>query len=160
MSQEIDDGTAGIQALGIFFEDLKKTVDQSSNMSGDVAQLLAQMLKRFSKTKDGPAWQKLEADAKFRDAWNQFDDIFCDVMIKFDEAQDAADAREKAGQEADPKLEAIQQRTKIEAQELKPLLDVLHPILPIVKIFTAKEVLQTVDITRIAQDMSPITANI
>jgi len=129
MEEIRDDGTAGVETLIKFMDNLRKTIDESSNLSADVAELLGQMLAGLSTSQDGPIWHELEADPKVRDAWEEFDSIFCDTMIQADTYQDAVEQRAREEREESEEEEAQWLSIRKRSREMKPYLDVLQPIL-------------------------------
>jgi len=120
MAETLDDGSGGVQALANFLDGLKGTIDRSSNLSVDVQKLLGAFLHEFEQSNDGPAWTKLQSNQEFVNTWKKFDDQFCDLMIKVDDAQEAIEsgASKDLGE------------AKQEAIALKPLIDAVKAGLP------------------------------
>ncbi len=87
------------------------------------------MKSEFEKSNAGVVGSKLEADEKFQQTWDKFDskidEKFNELMTKYDEAQLAAEAKAKIGEEKNLETEAALLGTKAVAEELKLLIDTL-----------------------------------
>ncbi|KAH6673060.1 hypothetical protein B0J14DRAFT_639034 [Halenospora varia] len=129
IKEKLDDGHVSVETLGTVLEDMSETIGQNANNSDDLKELLETMKSEFEKSNAGVVGAKLEADEKFQTTWNKFDakidEKFNELMTKYDDAEIAADAKVKAGEEKNAKIEAAMLGTKSVAEDLKLLVDTL-----------------------------------
>ena len=125
IKEKLDEGSTGIEALGKLLEGLEETISQNANVSEDIKVLFAAMKAEFDKSNAGVVGAKLESDEKFQKTWDKMEEKFNDLMLKYDDAQMAAEAKAKAGDHKVAETEAAMLATKAVAEELKILIDTL-----------------------------------
>ena len=125
IKEKFDEGSTGIEALGKLLEGLEETVGQNANVSEDIKVLFAAMKTEFDKSNAGVVGAKLESDEKFQKTWDKMEEKFNELMLKYDDAQIAAEAKAKAGDHKVAETEAAMLATKAVAEELKILIDTL-----------------------------------
>jgi hypothetical protein len=125
IKEKLDEGSTGIEALGKLLEGLEETMSQNANVSEDIKVLFAAMKTEFDKSNAGVVGAKLESDEKFQKTWDKMEEKFNELMLKYDDAQMAAEAKAKAGDHKVAETEAAMLATKAVAEELKILIDAL-----------------------------------
>jgi len=125
IKEKVDEGASGVDAIGKLLDGLGPVISSNSNITEDVKDLLETMKSEFERSNAGVVGVKLEADEKFAKTWEKLDDKFEELMIKYDDAQLAADAKAKAGEERSAETDAALLATKTLAEELKLLIDTL-----------------------------------
>jgi len=129
IKEKLDEGATSVEALGKFLESLGETISQNANITDDIKEMFETMKAEFEKSNAGVVGSKLESDEKFQQTWDKFDlkldEKFNDLMTKYDDAQVAAEAKAKAGEEKNAETEAALLGTKAVAEELKLLIDTL-----------------------------------
>jgi hypothetical protein len=129
LKEKLDEGATSVEALGKFLESLGETISQNATITDDIKEVFETMKSEFEKSNAGVVGSKLEADEKFQQTWDKFDskidEKFNELMTKYDEAQLAAEAKAKIGEEKSLETEAALLGTKAVAEELKLLIDTL-----------------------------------
>ena len=115
--------------LRTFLESLGKTIGQNASITDDVKQLSELLKAEPEKSNAGVVGSKLEADEKFQQTWDKFDEKidekFNELMNKYDDAQILAEARAKLGEEKNAEAEAAVLGAKAVVEDLKLLVDAL-----------------------------------
>lgn len=122
LKEKLDEGFTGIEALGKLLEGLGDTINQNANVAEDVNELFAAMKAEFDKSNTGVVGAKLESDEKFQKTWEKMEGKFNELMLKYDDAQIATEA--KVNQRT-AETEAAMSATRALAEELKILVDTL-----------------------------------
>jgi hypothetical protein len=136
MKEKLDEGATSVEALGKFLESLGETVGQNANMTDDIKTLAGTIKEEFEKSNAGVVGVKIESDEKFQKTWDNFDTMvssldtkleekFIEIMTKYDDAQIAAEAKAKLGEEKNAETEAALLGTKAVAEELKSVIETL-----------------------------------
>jgi hypothetical protein len=129
IKEKLDEGATSVEALGKFLESLGETIGQNANITDDIKELFETMKVEFERSNAGVVGSKLETDEKFQQTWDKFDlkidEKFNELMAKYDDAQIAAEATAKLGEEKNAETEAALLGTKAVAEELKLLIDTL-----------------------------------
>jgi hypothetical protein len=129
IKEKIEEGATSVEALGKLLESLGETIGQNANLTDDIEEMFDTMKTEFEKSNAGVVGAKLEADEKFQQTWDKFDtkidEKFNELMSKYDEAQIAAEAKVKLGEEKNSETEAALLGTKAVAEDLKLLIDTL-----------------------------------
>lgn len=127
--EKLEEGTSSIEALGKLLEGMGETIGNNATATDDIKALAEAMKEEFEKSNAGVVGVKLEADEKFQQTQNAFtakmDEKFHELMTKYDDAQMAAEAKEKLGEEKNSDAEAAILGTKAVAEELKLVIDAL-----------------------------------
>jgi chromosome segregation ATPase len=122
IKERFDDGSTSIDALGKLLDGVSEAIDVNANNHESIKELFDTVKDEFEKSNAGVVGAKLESDEKFQKTWDKFDDKieekFNEIMLKYDDAQMAADAKMKLGDET-------MLGTKVIAEELKILIDTL-----------------------------------
>ena len=129
IKEKMEEGATSIEALGKLLENLGETISQNANISDDIEDMFETMKQEFEKSNLGVVGAKLESDEKFQQTWDRFDvkidEKFNELMSKYDDAQIAAEAKAKLGEEKNTETEAALLGTKAVAEDLKLLIDTL-----------------------------------
>lgn len=129
IKEKIEEGATSMEALGKLLESLGETVEQNVNVTDDIQEMFDTMKEEFEKSNAGVVGSKLESDEKFQQTWDRFDAKidakFNELMSKYDDAQIAAEAKAKLGEEKNTEAEAALLGTKAVAEDLKLLIDAL-----------------------------------
>jgi hypothetical protein len=129
VKEKLDEGSTGIEALGKFLEGIGETISHHGNVTDEMKELFEMMKAEFDKSNAGVVGAKLESDEKFQQTWDRFDEKieekFNELMLKYDDAQLAAEAKAKAGESNMAESEAAMLATKAVAEDLKVLVDTL-----------------------------------
>lgn len=127
--EKMEEGSSSIETLGKFLESMGETVGQNANVTDDIKEMFEMVKTEFEKSNAGVVGSKLDADEKFQATWDKFDakldEKFNELMTKYDDAELAAEAKAKAGDEKTAEVEAAMLGTKAVAEELKLLVDTL-----------------------------------
>jgi hypothetical protein len=127
--EKMEEDATSVETLGKFLESLGETIGQNANVTEDVKDLCEMVKVEFEKSNAGVVGSKLEADEKFQMTWDKFDakleEKFTELMNKYNNAELAADAKAKAGDEKNAEIEAAMLGTKAVADDLKLLVDTL-----------------------------------
>ncbi|KAH7346733.1 hypothetical protein BKA65DRAFT_503121 [Rhexocercosporidium sp. MPI-PUGE-AT-0058] len=129
LKEKLDESASNVDALGKLLETLGETIGQNE----EVKEMFETMKTEFEKSNAGVVGSKLESDEKFQQTWDKFDfkldEKFNELMTKYDDAQVAAEAQAKLGDDRNATSEAAVLSTKVVAEELKVLIDTLGPTL-------------------------------
>jgi DNA repair exonuclease SbcCD ATPase subunit len=127
--ERLDEGNTGVEALGKFLEGMGETINQNANITEDIKVLSETIKAEFGKSNAGVVGVKLESDEKFQKTWDKFEEKmeekFNELMLKYDDAQLAAEATTKAGDTRAAEAEGAVLATKAIAEDLKNLIDTL-----------------------------------
>ncbi|KAG4429469.1 hypothetical protein IFR05_015045 [Cadophora sp. M221] len=129
LKEKLDESASNVDALGKLLETLGEAIGQNEQ----VKEMFETMKSEFEKSNAGVVGSKLESDEKFQQTWEKFDfkldEKFNELMTKYDDAQVAAEAQAKLGEDRNATSEAAVLSTKVVAEELKLLIDTLGPTL-------------------------------
>ncbi|EHK98127.1 hypothetical protein M7I_6179 [Glarea lozoyensis 74030] len=129
IKEKMDEDANSVETLGKFLESLGETIGQNANVTEDVKDLCEMVKTEFEKSNAGVVGSKLEADEKFQLTWDKFDtkleEKFTELIAKYENAELAADAKAKAGDEKNAEIQAAMLGTKAVADDLKLLVDTL-----------------------------------
>ncbi|KAG9234461.1 hypothetical protein BJ875DRAFT_509509 [Amylocarpus encephaloides] len=129
VKEKMDDEATSVETLGKLLEGMGETVGQNATATEDIKELSEIMKVEFEKSNAGVVGSKLEADEKFQTTWEKFDtkldEKFNELMTKYEDTELAAEAKTKAGEGKDSKIEGAMLGTKAVAEELKLLVDTL-----------------------------------
>lgn len=129
LREQLDENASSVEALGKILEGLGEAIGQNEV----VKEMFETMKSEFEKSNAGVVGSKLESDEKFQQTWDKFDfkldEKFNELMTKYDDAQIAAEAQAKLGDDRNATSEAAVLSTKVVAEELKLLIDTLGPTL-------------------------------
>ncbi|PVH80253.1 hypothetical protein DL98DRAFT_571982 [Cadophora sp. DSE1049] len=129
LKEKLDESASNVEALGKLLESLGEAIGQNEV----VKEMFETMKSEFEKSNAGVVGSKLESDEKFQQTWDKFDfkldEKFNELMTKYDDAQLAAEAQAKLGDDRNATSEAAVLSTKVVAEELKLLIDTLGPTL-------------------------------
>jgi hypothetical protein len=133
IKEKLDAGTTSVEAIGKFLEGVGETINNNASITDHVKQLAELLKAEFEKSNAGVVGTKLESDEKFQQTWDKFDvkidELFNDLVAKYDDAQISAEAKAKLGEEKNAETEAALLGTKAVAEDLKLLVDSLSTTL-------------------------------
>lgn len=126
IKEKIEASSTGVAAISNVLDTLEPAITASgATITTGVRELLETMKKEFEDSAAGVAGAKLETDEKFTQTWGKIDEKFADLLIKYDDAQQAAEAKAKLIEEGTAESTAALTSTKELAEELKLLIDTL-----------------------------------
>lgn len=125
VKERLDEGTTSTDALGKILETIGETVERNANVNVDVKEMFDTMKSEFEKSSAGVVGSKLESDEKFEKLEALFNDKYGELMLKYDDAQGAAEAKAKIAEEKENGIEIALQGTKTAAEDLRLLTDTL-----------------------------------
>ena len=137
MKEKLDEGATSVETLGKLLETLGESITQSASTNDDIKTLSETINTEFEKSHAGVVGAKLEADEKFAKTWETLDKInttcdgvdvkleekFAELLLKYDDAQTAAEAKTKTTEEKSLEIEATMLSTKAVAEELKTFIE-------------------------------------
>lgn len=122
VKEKLDQGSTGVEALGQVLSGFKESLDESAV---GAKQLLETLSTEFERSNAGVVGSKLEADEQFEKIGLKFDEKFNELMTKYDDAQQAADAKASISDEKDSLTQEALDGMRVLAEELKLLIDTL-----------------------------------
>ncbi|TVY47730.1 hypothetical protein LOCC1_G002391 [Lachnellula occidentalis] len=129
IKEKLDEGCTSVETLGKLLEGMGDSIERNAGVSDDIKNLFDTMKEEFEKSNAGVVGIKVEADEKFQETQEalvaKIDERFNELMTKYDDAQLAAEAKAKLGEEKNAEAEAALLGTKAVAEELKLLIDTL-----------------------------------
>lgn len=129
VKEKLEHGITGVEGLGKSLETMSETIGQNANVHSDLKEIFETMKTEFDESKAGVVGAKLETDEKFEQTTDtlrtKIDERIDEVILKYDEFQNAMDERNKTGEARDEVLEGAVVGTKAVAEELKSLIDTL-----------------------------------
>ncbi|CAG8958286.1 hypothetical protein HYFRA_00000641 [Hymenoscyphus fraxineus] len=127
--EKMEEGSSNLATLGKFLESMGETVGQNANVTDDIKDMFEMVKSEFEKSNAGVVGSKLDADEKFQTTWDKFDakldEKFDELMMKYEDAELAADAKAKAVDEKMAEVEVATLSTKTVGEEVKLLVDTL-----------------------------------
>jgi len=130
IKDKLDDGAKGVESLGKFLASLGETISQNANITDDIKKLFEAMTTEFEKSNAGIVGSKLETDEKFQQTWDKFDskleEKFGELILKYDDAQIAAEAKAKLAEEKSAETETAMLETKQVTEDVRLLIDALN----------------------------------
>lgn len=126
IKEKIEASSTGVSAISNVINTLEPAITASgAAITTDIRELLETMEKEFEDAAAGVAGAKLASDEKFTQTWENIDEKFADLLIKYDDAQAAAEKKAEATEEQTKETTAALVSTKELAEELKLLIDTL-----------------------------------
>ncbi len=125
VKEKVESSSTGVSEIATVLAAFGTTLATGSVVSEEAKKLLEEVKKEFEESAATVAGVKLEHDEKFEQTWTKIDEKFSDLIIKYDDAQQAADAKTKAAEEQTEEITTTLAGSKELAEELKLLIDTL-----------------------------------